>query len=267
MVPFPRPRSGGTGCTVLLAPAVGLALLLTTPLSAQTTLGMVLDEQGTVNKAAQGSQVRISQLADQTTELLGDYRVTTQQLDRIKIYNDNLARLVQDQEEEKASIVRQLEEFGDVEQGIVPLMLEMIADLRTFIELDMPFQLQERIGRVTRLEDNMERSDLTVSEKYRQIMEAYKEETKFGRNIEAYSGSIDIDGVDTRVVFLRVGRILLAYQTADKSRTGYWNKVTKRWEELDPSYRRPITDGIAIAKKQAAPQLLSLPVPAPEQAQ
>lgn len=247
-------------------PAVGLCLV-SAPLLAQTALGTVLSEQAKVNRSSQQSQTRISQLADQTSELLGDYRVTTQQLDRIKIYNDNLERLVRDQEEEKASIVRQLDEFGDVEQGIVPLMLEMIADLRTFIELDMPFQLQERMDRVARLEDNMGRSDLTVSEKYRQIMEAYNEETKFGRNIEAYTGSLPIDGVDTRVNFLRVGRLVLAYQTADKSRTGFWNKQNGRWEELDSSYRRHVTDGIAIAKKQAAPQLLTLPVPAPERVQ
>lgn len=262
MVRFPRLRS----VRVSRFPAGLLAVfVLAAPAGGQTTLGQVLGEQTEVNRSAQRSQVRISQLADQTSELLGEYRVTTQQLDRIRIYNDNLQRLVEDQEEEKASITRQLEEFGDVEQGIVPLMLEMISDLRAFIELDMPFQLRERMDRVTRLEDNMVRSDLTVSEKYRQIMEAYKEEARFGRNIEAYTGSLDIDGVDTRVTFLRVGRVLLAYQTADRSRTGFWNKQTRQWEELDPSYRRPITDGIAIARKQAAPQLLTLPVPAPEQ--
>ncbi|MEJ2603554.1 MAG: DUF3450 domain-containing protein [Gammaproteobacteria bacterium] len=261
MARFSRLRSVRLSClTSALLVSVAAA-----PLGAQTTLGKVLEEQSGVNRSSQRSQVRISQLADQTSELLGDYRVTTQQLDRVRIYNDNLQTLVEDQEEEKASITRQLEEFGDVEQGIVPLMLEMIADLRAFIELDMPFQLRERMDRVARLEDNMSRSDLTVSEKYRQIMEAYKEEARFGRNIESYPGTIAIDGVDTTVTFLRVGRILLAYQTADKSRTGFWNKQTGQWEELDSSYRRPITDGIAIAKKQAAPQLLTLPVPAPEQ--
>lgn len=234
------------------------------PVFAQTSLGTVMNTQAEINDAARTSQRRIAQLADQTSELLGEYRITTQALDRVKIYNDNLAKLVADQEEEKQSIARQLEDFGEVEQGIIPLMLDMINDLRTFIELDMPFQLRERLDRVNRLETNMDRADLTVAEKYRQIMEAYNEEVKFGRNIEAYTGSIPLDGVETQVDFLRVGRILLAYQTSDKSRTGFWDKTTRNFEPLDDSYRRPISDGIAIAKKQAAPQLLTLPVPAPE---
>ena len=227
-----------------------------------TVLDRSVRTQASIDAEAKKVQVRIGQLSDQTNELLGDYRVTTQQLDRVSIYNDNLSRLVADQEAEKASIQQQLEDFVVVEQGIVPLMLEMIDALEQFIRLDMPFQLEERNDRVTRLRGNMDKADITVSEKYRQIMDAYLIETDFGRTTETYSANLSIDGADTQVDFLRVGRILLAYQTRDRARSGYWNKQTQAWEPLPDSYRNDISLGLRIARKQAAPDLLRLPVPA-----
>ena len=229
-------------------------------------LNRVLDsavkEQANIDRASAKSQVRIAQLSDQTNELLGEYRVTTQQLDRVRIYNENLARLVADQEAEKASIEQQLADFVNVEQGIVPLMLDMIDALDTFIGLDLPFQLTERRDRVERLRSNMDKADITVSEKYRQIMDAYLIETDFGRTTETYEGKLDIDGVETQVDFLRVGRILLAYQTSDRARTGFWNTEIGGWQPLPDEYRAAINQGLRIARKQAAPDLLRLPVQA-----
>ncbi len=227
-------------------------------------LNVALGEQAKTGTEAKRSQLRVAQLADEGTEYFGDYRVTLQQLDRLKIYNGNLELLVRDQQNEKTSIGRQLEDFADVEQGVVPLMYELVASLRAFIALDLPFSSKERGDRVERLQNNMDRSDLTVSEKYRQIMDAYQIEVSFGRTIETYPASLTIDGAQRKVDILRVGRILLAYQTSDQSMTGYWDKSGRQWVDLDDEYRRSIADGIKIAKKQAAPTLLKLPISAPE---
>jgi hypothetical protein len=241
--------------------------LATQAQSNQQRLQATLDEQGRIDTASQQSQNTVERLANESNEYLADYRVALQQLDRLRIYNDNLEQLVASQEREKSSIAAQLDDFSNVEQGIVPLMYEMIDDLGAFIELDMPFSQRERRDRVQRLQDNMERSDLTVSEKYRQIMEAYEIETTYGRTIEAYTGSLVIGGEERKVDLFRIGRILLAYQTPDRSSTGFWDKTTGQWTELGSEYRRAVTEGLAIARKQAAPMLLNLPIPAAEAAQ
>ncbi len=235
--------------------------------SAQELLSQAINEQANVDTSSQQSQVRVSQLDEQASEYFGEFRVALQQLERLRIYNGNLESLIADQEAEKSSIDLQLDDFGDMEQGIVPLMYDMIAALSTLVDLDIPFSQLERQSRVERLEVNIERSDLTVSEKYRQIMEAYQIETTYGRNIEAYMGSLQIDGVNRKVDLLRVGRILLAYQTPDLTQTGFWDTSTNSWQVLDSSFRRAITDGLRIARKQAAPSLLELPLPAAETAQ
>lgn len=230
----------------------------------QTVLDATVQEQAQSDSDAVRSQLRISQLADETTELLGEYRLALQQLDRVRVYNDNLAALVADQDAEAADIRRQLDDFTNTEQGIVPLMFNMITALEQFIELDIPFQRRERVDRVRRLRDNMDASDITISEKYRQIMDAYLVETDFGRTVEAYIDTLELDGAQTQVDILRVGRVLLAYQTPDQTATGYFDLDSRAWEPLPDNYRAAVTQGLRIARRQAAPDLLRLPVHAPE---
>jgi hypothetical protein len=252
-----------------MAGAAGLALMValggaaTTALAQDRALAASIAEQKASDEASIKSQKRVAQLADQTTDLQGEYRLTLQKLDRVKIYNNHLQKLVNEQESLKADIGRQLNDFQVVQTEIVPLMFGMIESLDEFIGLDMPFNLEERRNRVDTLRSLMEDPDVTVSERYRKIMEAYQIETSFGRDVEATKG--DLEGRE--VEFLRIGRVLLAYQTADRSETGFWNKTTGQWEVLGDEFRKPITEGLRIARKQAAPNLLMMPIPGPEAAQ
>ncbi len=255
-----RPPTLLTACLMMLCVAA--------PALAQDTeqlLNSTIATQAQTDTSSQRSQTAVTRLASESSEYFADYRVAIQQLDQLKVYNANLQHIINDQEREKDSIRQQLENFGEVEQGIVPLMYEMVATLKSFVDLDMPFLRNERADRVQRLQSNLERSDLTVSEKYRQIMECYQIETSYGRKIEAYSGTLAIGGENRKVDLLRIGRILLAYQTPDRSETGFWDKTTGQWTELDGSYRRSITSGLNVARKQAAPTLLIVPLPAAEQ--
>jgi len=150
-----------------------------------------------------------------------------------------------------------------IERGIVPLMLDSIDTLDKFIDLDVPFLLEERKARVARLRTIMNLSDVTVSEKYRQIMDAYQIETTYGRDIEAYTGLLEIGGVSRQVDFLRIGRTSLTYQTPDQEETGFWNKQDKQWEKLPNKYQNYVTHGLRVARKQVTPNLLELPIETP----
>ncbi len=255
---------------VVLWRPLGTVLALLLPLTgpAQDTQRDLLDqtvkEQARIDTDSARSQLRISQLADETTDLLGQYRLTTQQLDRVRIYNDYLTELVEAQEQEKADIGQELEDFVIVERGIVPLMLDMIDVLEQFVGLDLPFQVQERTTRVQRLRDNMNSADITISEKYRQITAAYLIETDFGRTIEAYIDTLEIAGVETQVDVLRIGRIMLAYQTPDRTQFGFFNTGTREWESLPDGYGAALNQGLRIARRQAASELLRLPIAAAE---
>jgi len=251
-----------------IKPAGVHSLLIVALCAAGTTLAQesAIDEaigvQSATSDGSQQSQVVIDSLDDRIASDIAENRYARQQLGRLLVYNNNLEALVADQDREIAALERQIVDFGNVERDVVPFMIEMIAALGRFIELDMPFLQRERSDRLARLEANMGRSELTVSEKYRQIMEAYQVEASYGRNIEAYIGTLSIDGVERQVDLLRVGRLLLAYQTVDQAAVGYWDRTNGAWASLDGSYRSEIADGLRIARKQMAPRLLELPVPA-----
>ena len=57
------------------------------------------------------------------------------------------------------------------------------------------------------------------------------------------------------------------YQTKDKSQTGAWNKEAGAWETLGSEYRRPVDQGIRIAKKLSPQDVMEMPITAPETAQ
>ena len=91
-------------------------------------------------------------------------------------------------------------------------------------------------------------------------MEAYIIEADYGRTVEAYRGDIKLEEQIKSVDFLRIGRTGLYFQTLDGNETGRWNEQKKDWETLDDGYTRTVRDGLRIARKQAPPDLLKLPI-------
>lgn len=214
---------------------------------------------------AAASQTQIDQVDDATTRLFDQYQVVVKQVEGLKVYNAQLQLQIDDQNRQIRNLDRSIDEASTMGAQIAPVMVEMIESLKQFIEMDLPFHLDDRRDGIARLEDNLGRSDITSAEKFRQILEVYKIETDYGLNIETYTDTIVIDGTELDVNIFRVGRIAMVYQTLDEAVTGAWNSQTNSWETIDSGqYRNSIAQGIAIAKKQAAIDILSLPIAAPQ---
>jgi hypothetical protein len=52
------------------------------------------------------------------------------------------------------------------------------------------------------------------------------------------------------------------YQSPDETQAGRWDQETRSWVPLDSSFRSAIRNGLRIARKQAAPDLIRLPLTA-----
>jgi hypothetical protein len=102
-----------------------------------------------------------------------------------------------------------------------------------------------------------------VTDKFQRLVQAYNDEIAAGRTVEAFRGQVSENGKSLIVNFLRVGHLLLAYQTLDKSETGYWDKQGRKWQVAN-DYKGAVANAIAVANKEAAPNLMELPVQAPE---
>ena len=143
-------------------------------------------------------------------------------------------------------------------------MIEMTATLNDMVSSDLPFLLREREIRADNLSLLIDRADVTAGEKFRRIMEAYLVELDFGRTIEAYRGELNLDNAVKTVNFLRVGRLGLYYQTLDGSESGWWNAESGNFQSLGSDSRDEIRAGLRIARKQAPPELLLLPISTPQ---
>ena len=254
-----------TSLAAPLALAAGLWLALAAGAQAQQLAQAVQQEQQ-INQAGAQSQRRIDQISDQTQALLEEYRSINARIDTLRVYNRQLQALVTSQENEMASFARQIEDVTTIEREIMPLMEEMIASLGQFVELDVPFLLRERRERVAKLKELMERSDVSVSEKYRRLMEAYQIENDYGHAVDTYRDTLETAG-DTKTVvdFLKIGRVAFLYLTLDDSEAGVWDQKNQRWERAN-GYRSAIRKGLKMANKQEAFDLLTLPVSAPQPA-
>ncbi len=206
------------------------------------------------------SQKKVDSLVEETRDSAQEYRNAIRKSDSLDTYNKQLAKLIKQQKKDLASIQRQLDNVEETQRNIVPLMLKMIDTLDKFVALDLPFLLEERQQRVAALKEIMDRPDVTLPDKYRRIMESYQIEMEYGRTIETYTDTVKMDGQEYTVDILRVGRLLMTFQTLDGSQSGSWNKESNTWQKLPSEYNRSINQGLQIAKKQAPPELIKLPV-------
>lgn len=224
------------------------------------SLDHAIDTQVNTDVAAQKSQQHVDSLANETTEMLVEYRDVLSQTESLRAYNDQLDTLVASQKKELDSIEQQLQNIETTQRDIVPLMIKMIEVMTQFVELDLPFLPEERQSRVIELQTLMSRADVSLAEKYRRILEAYQVETEYGRTIEAYQDELTVNDVTRTVDFLRIGRVSLYYLTLDGLEAGIWDVKTGQWQILSTDYLQPIAQGLKVALKQLPPDLLVLPI-------
>ena len=223
-----------------------------------------LQSQVATDKAAAASQKRIDSFVDRTNDAANKYAQVKSEADSVEAYNKQLDAQVKSQEQEMASVQKQLDEIETTSREVQPLIERMVDSLDQFVSLDVPFLKQERMERVQRLRDLMKRADVSISEKYRQVLEAYQIELDYGTSFDSYEGVIGTGASARTVQFIRLGRVTLLYRTLDGSETGYWDGQKKTWV-VDNKYAGAAEQALRVATKGGSPELLTLPVPVPQE--
>lgn len=245
--------------------AIALMMCISGTVFAQDKVDEIVDKGVERNENAKRTQGRIDRIAEDTDKVISEYKRQLKVIDGLKVYNELLQRQLDDQNTEINDLETSIEEVAIIERQITPLMLRMIEGLEKFIRADVPFLLEDRLERVERLRTTMDRSDVTSAEKFRSVLEAYEIENEYGRTMESYKGDVEIDGKSRQVDFLKVGRIVLAYQSINGQENGVWDQKNREWVKLDTAeYKNRINKGLQIAREQVAPDLLMLPVSAAE---
>jgi hypothetical protein len=245
----------------LIASAVlGALALSSSAVVSADPLNELHKEEAKIHAAAAKSQEKINNLYEQSQELFIEYRGVVDETENLKVYNDYVSTLVADQQRSIDSLQTQIDGIDGVKRGVVPLMFRMIDSLEQFIELDVPIKLDERRKRVERLRDIMANSNVTTSEQFRQVIEAYQIENQYGQFMLPYQGTLDFQGTEITVDFVNLGRTALMALSLDQKNAWVWDNDARAWEVLGAEYINPVVIAVRMANKRLPANLLKLPI-------
>lgn len=239
--------------------AIIMSLALIIPFVASATDMEAVLEVGRDNSNQSAvSQDKIDSTEKQTDKIVNEWKVVSKQVEGLKVYNQQKRIQIQAQLDLMDKLDDQLTQVVVMQRQIPPLAQRMLEGLEKFVELDVPFHIEERRQRLDLVRSSLSNPKVTASEQVRQILEAYNIEGEYGRKIDAFESSIIIDGQEIVANVLVIGRIGMFYQTKDERTSGIWDNNANDWIELESGYRTAIRDGIRMAKKLASTYLLEL---------
>lgn len=237
-----------------------LLAVVFSPLSQAATIDKALAVEGQTHEAARQSQQKINTLDAETQALLKEYQQLMQQGDYQQALNRELELRVQEQEQEISQLQQQIADVQITRLHMLPLLREMVAALKQFVELDLPFEKDARLESITRLEQLLASGSVPIAEKFRRVMEAWQAESDYSYEPYSYRDVVQLEGEELSVDYLRIGRHAWYFQSLDGKRSGYWQPQQKQWLLLDAKYNDAVREGLRLAQRQLAPQLLTLPV-------
>jgi len=145
----------------------------------------------------------------------------------LKVYNSQLADQLEGQKQANTEIAASIAKAKDLKPQVAPILDKMLASLEAFVKADLPFHLDERNDSIDRLKELMLSPDAKTSDRFRNIMDIYAAEIEYGNTYEAYKALVSVNGEETEVDMLRIGRVALYYQTRDQNQTGMWDRANK----------------------------------------
>jgi len=227
---------------------------------------LTLDENN--QKRSVASQERIGQLDDERKSMLQEYLQLQHRIALLHTDNKQLQTRIESQARSQKVLQQQLAEIEVTRLGILPLLEQMHRTLNDFVSRDLPFLPQERQVRLQRLAENMDRPEASDGERYRQLLEAYQVELEYGRNIEVYQGILESGAEDQQrsVNFFRLARIGLYYLTLDEAEAAVWDSENNQWKALDDEQRTELVQAMRIARNEAVPDFIRLPLASPQDA-
>lgn len=224
----------------------------------------IVQAEGARIKQAQEAQDQIDAIVATTRSRFDEYQRLLKEIDNLVVYNTLLQAQVDDQNRELDELRTSIDQVTVIERQILPLMTRMISGLEQFIQLDVPFLLEERMERISNLRSLLSRSDVTTAEQFRNVMEAWQIENDYGATSETYTAEVTIDGTTREVDFMKIGRVALLYLTPNGEIANAWDQRTRTWVPLDAQYREAIRQGLRVLAT-GSPEMFVIPVAPPEE--
>ncbi|PHS27804.1 MAG: hypothetical protein COA84_03320 [Robiginitomaculum sp.] len=249
-----------TKLKILTRVSVATLAVATFGVAAQAQLSSAIKTAERSTAAGAAAQARIDRIDDQVGDVVREYRAALQEKETVALNVEQQKIFLKSQENEIDSLRSQIERVGVIQAQLLPMMLRMIGALEAFVADDVPFQMEERDVRITKLKDLASDYNQSPAELYRQIMNAYQIELSYGNQTTSYSENVLIDGEPRKVEFLRIGRVALIY-TDSNQKMHIYNKATGVYDDLPDSFKLDVQSATRIALEQKTPEVFPAPLP------
>lgn len=250
MKTFLTPARGALAAALVMAVAV--------PAEAQLRSALETGEQAT--RRAEQIQEQINQLDDERSDMVREFRTVLQQQDAAELYNRQQQKVVESQRREIESLQDQLGRVDEITAQTVPMMLDMIEDLKAFVAADLPFKMEERQARLDGLDAAMEEPTVPTAERYRLIIQAYQAEMEYGSTIDTWTDEVQVGDSEQTVDFFQYGRVALVWISRDDRIGQRYDRASESWVDLPSSYIPNVRTAIQVADGRKQQEVLFGPV-------
>jgi chromosome segregation ATPase len=214
-------------------------------------------EQAT--RRAEQVQQQINQLDDERADMVGEFRTLLQRKTAAELYARQQEAAVESQQREIASLTDQLSRVDEITSQTVPMLETLIDDLDAFIDADLPFRLEDRKARIERLRGYLSDPAISVTERYRQIMDAYTAEMEVGRKTDTWKETITVDDKEVTVDMVLFGRVAMVYMDPTGRYAKRYDRETQSWVDLESKYKAEIEKAIRIIQGKRTQDVMYVP--------
>ncbi|SUZ99849.1 uncharacterized protein METZ01_LOCUS52703, partial [marine metagenome] len=185
-------------------PLIVVATLLGSSLAFADQIQPLLDIGKQRQNSEQVSQTKIDSMDDDTSLIVNEYKTVSKQIEGLRVYNAQMRKQIERQEERLKEIDKTMKEAQVMQRQIPPFTRRMLAGIEKSIELDMPFHLAERKERIAFANAAIDNPTVSPAEGLRQVLETFNVEMEYGRKLDNYKDTIEIEGQQREVNVLRV---------------------------------------------------------------
>lgn len=150
------------------------------------------------------------------------------------MHADALQRYISKIEKNIAELNTQKSEFERIEMSLESNLVEVVENLESFVQGDLPFLQDERAKRIAFLHDTLDDYTISLAEKLRRVCEALQTEYNYAQNIEITRESIDTPSGSHTADCIRVGRMAIFALAADGSAA--WQYTKNGYTDMEVHY-------------------------------
>ena len=198
----------------------------------------------------------------QKDPLIGDirdlkYRITWKQYrqKKYKIYIEGVKQSIKD-------LVYQKEQISTLREQLDPYLEQVVDRMAAFVKKDLPFLPEEREKRIDILRNTLNDYSVQLSQKLNRVFSMGLEiEAQYGKMIEAQEDmTLKLNGIETQVTLMRLGRVEMYYMSVDNKQIGIWNRQTNKWDPLPDDEIQQFKMAFQMALAKRAAEIVELPL-------